>query len=371
MAEPLLINLLPYRPVATGLSRYSERLLSGWQEATGLALPPQLRLRVDGMAELGRDGNLAPEQHSRRMRWLQANALVQHAVPVARLVREANPAVIYSPYTDRLLAVRDRPQIITCHDLIPLHCPNSRRAYWRSRLWLPRHLQGATMVIAISRAVADLLIADGLPSERIAVIPNGVEPVSDPIHAPASEDVLLLARHAPNKNVALALEGFARLLELEPRWMGRLRIVGGAGPHSRALRALADRLGVSARVDWIAHLSPQALEHCWRSSFCLLSTSRMEGFDYPLFEAQARGLPTLASRIPVHEELHGESALLFDLDDGGVSLATVWQRLARDPSLWLQLSQTGLIHARNYSLKRQLQGLVQVIDQVAARGRWC
>ena len=47
------------------------------------------------MAELGRDGNLAPEQHSRRMRWLQENALVQHAVPVARLVREVNPAVIY------------------------------------------------------------------------------------------------------------------------------------------------------------------------------------------------------------------------------------------------------------------------------------
>ena len=147
------------------------------------------------------------------------------------------------------------------------------------------------MVIAISRAVADLLIADGLPSERIAVIPNSVEPVSDPIHAPASEDVLLLARHAPNKNVALALEGFARLLELEPRWMGRLRIVGGAGPHSRALRALADRLGVSARVDWIAHLSPQALEHCWRSSFCLLSTSRMEGFDYPCSRPKREGFP--------------------------------------------------------------------------------
>ena len=289
MSEPLLINLLPYRPVATGLSRYSERLLSGWQEATGLALPLQLRLRVDGMAELGRDGNLPPEQHSRRMRWLQANALVQHAVPVARLVREANPAVIYSPYTDRLLAVRDRPQIITCHDLIPLHCPSSRRAYWRSRLWLPRHLQGATMVIAISRAVADLLIADGLPSERIAVIPNGVEPVSDPIHAPASEDVLLLARHAPNKNVALALEGFARLLELEPRWMGRLRIVGGAGPHSRALRAL---IAWGCLPGWIgspiyrhrrwstagAAASACSQPVAWRASTTPCSRPRREGF---------------------------------------------------------------------------------------------
>ena len=65
----------------------------------------------------------------------------------------------------------------------------------------------------------------------------------------------------------------------------------------------------------------------------------MEGFDYPLFEAQARGLPTLASRIPVHE-VHGESALLFD-DDGGVVSHCL--AAARDPSLWLQLSQTGLI----------------------------
>ena len=29
-AEPLLFNLLPYRPTPTGLSRYAQRLLAAW-----------------------------------------------------------------------------------------------------------------------------------------------------------------------------------------------------------------------------------------------------------------------------------------------------------------------------------------------------
>ena len=365
----LLINLLPYRPVATGLSRYSERLLQGWTQACGAEVPRQLRIDAAGKAVLRRDTSLPQLQTSRRMRWLQANALVQHGVPVKELVRQADPSVIYSPFTDFLFSVRDRPQVITCHDLIPLHYPSSQRAYWRSRLWLPRHFQAATKIVAISQAVADLLVADGLSPQRIVVIPNGIECVDDPIDQPISQDVMLLARHGVNKNVALALKGFARLLALEAGWTGRLRIVGGHSQTTKRLLALADDLGVAGHVDWIQHLEPNQLELFLRGSFCLISTSLMEGFDYPLFEAQARGVPTLASRIPVHEEFHRDTALLFELDDEGVSLAEAMRQLARDPLLWRQLSQTGLIHAGTFSIQRQISSLNSLLLEVSERAQ--
>ena len=207
-------------PSCYGLESLQRAALEGWTQACGAEVPRQLRIDAAGKAVLRRDTSLPQLQTSRRMRWLQANALVQHGVPVKELVRQADPSVIYSPFTDFLFSVRDCPQVITCHDLIPLHYPSSHRAYWRSRLWLPRHLQAATKIVAISQAVADLLVADGLSPQRIAVIPNGIECVDDPIDQPISQDVMLLARHGVNKNVALALKGFARLLALEPVGLG-------------------------------------------------------------------------------------------------------------------------------------------------------
>ena len=325
----------------------------------------QLRLRVDGTAELRSDSCLPCEQHSSWMRFLQVSGLVQHAVPVERLVNHFKPSLIYSPYTDKLLAIHDRPQIITCHDLTPLYWPSSRRAYWRSRLWLPRHIHGADRVVAISHHVADLLLQEGLPAQRIAVIPNGVEAVADPLTTPAGPDLLMLARHARNKNISLALQGFARFLTLNPNWEGQLVIVGRQSRETALLLKLEQQLGLEGRICWYSSLSADALERRWRASFALISTSWMEGFDYPLLEAQAHGLPTLASKIPVHEELYRDIALLVDCNDDGVSLAAQLQRLARNPGLWQQLSQAGLQNARYYSLERQCRSLHQLLGSLS------
>ena len=359
MSNPLLLfNLLPYRPEPTGLSRYVKRLLAAWPEQP---LPLQLRLTAAGDPELSRSVALPTQQRSPWMRRLQAQALVQHAVPVRRLLADEPPDRLYSPYTDWLWALPQVPQVITCHDLTPLHVPNSRRAHWRSRLWLPQHLQRARLVVAISRTVADQLVATGTPSSRIVVVPNGVEPVPDPISAPVGGDCVVLARHARNKNVAYALRGFAALLARAPHWPGHLVVVGGRDSCTPALWRQQRELGLEGRVCWIERLPEGELVALLRQALCLISPSWMEGFDYPLLEAQALGLPTLASRIPVHEELYREASLLFELHDNGDTLAQQLLRLSREPALWRQLSQAGLRNAAAYTSQRQALALHQVL----------
>lgn len=356
---PLLVNLLPYRPEPTGLSRYVQRLLAAWPEQP---LPLQLRLAADGRAELSRSATLPEQQHSAWMRQLQRQALVQYAVPVKRLLRQGRPERVYSPYTDWLAALPQVPQVLTCHDLTPLWWPNSWRAHWRSRFWLAGQLQRAALVVAISRTVADQLIDQGVAPQRIAVVPNGVEPVRNPIAAPASRDCVILARHARNKNLALALQGFAALLSRCPSWPGRLLVVGAADRCTAALHRQQRELGLQQRLQWIDPLPQPELEARLRSAFCLISPSLMEGFDYPLMEAQALGLPTLASRIPVHEELHGEASLLFDTQDHGDTMACLLMRLDRESPLWCQLSQAGLRNAALHTSHRQAQQLKQLLE---------
>ena len=46
-----------------------------------------------------------------------------------------------------------------------------------------------------------------------------------------------------------------------------------------------------------------------------------EGFDYPVLEAKAEGIPTLLSQIPVHVEFHAGSSLFFPAEGGEEAFA--------------------------------------------------
>ena len=86
----------------------------------------------------------------------------------------------------------------------------------------------------------------------------------------------------------------------------------------------------------------------------------MEGFDYPVLEAKAEGLPTLVSAIPVHNELHEASSLFFSLSDAGFELQNQLLALHSDSQLWSQISRQGYMRASELSLMQQQQQL-QVI----------
>ena len=65
--------------------------------------------------------------------------------------------------------------------------------------------QCATRLIAISRYVADQLVEFGA-SDRIEVIPNGIEILRPPVLTPHSQDLLVLARHDVNKTCRRCFE---------------------------------------------------------------------------------------------------------------------------------------------------------------------
>lgn len=357
--ESVLFNLLLYRRKATGLSHYTERLLAAWPQNFR---PLQVCLTSDGTPILRRSLELPVEPRSFWIKQLQAQALVQHVLPLRKLLRHDWPELIYSPFPDWLWSFPDVRQVITCHDLIPLFYPNSLRAHMRSRFWLPRHLERASRIVAISQFVADQLIATGIGSRRIVVIKNGVSPIHNPIQSPVSRNCVVIARHAKHKNLSLVLNGFSSLLKRYPKWPGKLFIVGSEDRCTAALRRQQKDLGLQHHVIWINYLRESQLKICMRTSFCLISPSLMEGFDYPLMEAQAIGLPTLASQIRVHQELYADSSLLFDLDDQGDSMASHLLRLDRDPLLWRQISQAGLSNAADHTSQRQVQMLCELLS---------
>ena len=362
-----LINLLPWLPGHSGFSSYVQRVVPG---LGGL----RLQLGEDSQAAL-----LKPDQWSlepppwafgRTMRFLQRYSLLQHGLDLSSLLQREGLKLnqiesIYSPFFDALLDLPEVPQLITCHDLTPLFASNSSKAWLRYRLWQPRHCRVATRLIAISRYVADQLVDFGVKPDRIEVIPNGINITRPAVLTPSSEDLLVLARHDVNKNLPALLRGVAQLQRLCPQWRGVLRIVGRSGRQTRLVQRLHLQLPRPEQVVLIERLPQHHLVACLRSSLALLSASTEEGFDYPVLEAKAEGIPTLISDIPVHREFHAESSLFFPVDDDGTVIARHLIELRRDTALWVDLSQSGIALARLLSVQRQVEEISAQIRALA------
>jgi glycosyltransferase involved in cell wall biosynthesis len=226
---------------------------------------------------------------------------------------------------------------------------------------MPRHLKKASAVIAISQFVADQLVDFNVPASKIVVIPNGIQVERQPIAAPASNDLIVIARHDQNKNVPFVVRAFGRILELQPNWEGKLVIIGKQGRETQALLSAIKQLPQPEKVILVNGLDCHQLVQLLRQSLALVSASRMEGFDYPVLEAKAEGLPTLLSDIPVHREFHGDSSELFEINNDPSSLAEIAIRIANDYLSWRGLSLSGWRICNSLTLNGQQSSILKLL----------
>ena len=359
-----LVNLLSWLPGYSGFGSYVQRVMPGVEGAC-------LQLNQAGSPVL------LPHDHcrittpgwapGRRMRLLQRYSLLQHGLNLDAVLAEngrdfSEFEVIYSPFFDALLCRPDLPQLITCHDLTPLVRSNSRKAWLFYRFWQPRHVKAASRLIAISRYVADQLLGFGASPDRVVVIPNGITIVRPRVMRPASENLLVLARHDLNKNLPGLLRCLAGVQRRLPQWQGSVFIVGrSAGRQSARVRQAMGCLPRPWQVQLIERLSSQDLISTLRGSLALVSASTEEGFDYPVLEAKAEGIPTLISDIPVHREFHSQSSLFFPVADDGETFAAHLSSLIHDSSSWTQLSEEGYRLAGSLSVVEQQRAISEEI----------
>jgi len=174
---------------------------------------------------------------------------------------------------------------------------------------------GAARLLAVSRSLARAMGA--YTDREVEVVPNLVDetwftlPPEEPPAIPWT--LLAVGGLNENKNFSLLLRAWAAAFGSAPSC--RLRI-GGDGPLRSVLPALAEELEIGQRVEFLGHLSRQAMrEALWRSH-ALALTSRSETFGIVLIEALATGRPVVATRCGGAEDIvTPENGLLVASDD--------------------------------------------------------
>ena len=245
--------------------------------------------------------------------------------------------------------------------------------------WLLRwSLRRATLVASTSHAMAQQVRS--LTPERvdIPVTPFGVDlarfapPPETECLDDSSLTIGIVKSLAPKYGVDLLLRAFAGLLQ-DADWQaagldGRLLIVGD-GPLRAELEALAGRLGIAQRTEFVGAVAHAEVPAWLHRLDIYAAPSRLdsESFGVAVIEAGACGLPVVVSDVGGLPEvvLDGQTGLVVPRDDAP-ALQSALKRLALDPALRRRLGRQGQDHvAREYAWGH----CVDLMEQCLARAR--
>ncbi|WP_137888061.1 glycosyltransferase family 1 protein [Pseudomonas sp. 2FE] len=220
------------------------------------------------------------------------------------------------------------------YDLIPLTHPQFCdeglvRVFEQWFDWIARTADG---FIAISQTISDQVRSEvqwrlgrdvaarrwfdhfHLGSELDQVNPRAVVRQSVQRMCKGRSVYLMVSTIEPRKNHVYLLNAFERLWDEGSEVA--LCFVGKVGwKTEKLIERVKQHPQLNKCLFMFNDLSDRELEYCYSHSRALVFPSYVEGFGLPLVEAMQRGLPAMASDIPVFREIGGDSMAYFGLSE--------------------------------------------------------
>lgn len=246
----------------------------------------------------------------------RAFRLAVESTAVHRLTRGAD---VVHHFGGRIPLRHHRDNIVTIHDLQPLHLPanfsSTKRAYLSRAL--PRTARAASLICVPSEWVAASVVADlGVPAEQVVAISSTYDSATDVDTSIADAlgtgpVVLFPAVTHPHKNHSVLLDAMDQLAGTVPDLT--LVLTGGEGRAAAAVDERVERAVV--RVVRPGRVSAGELRGLMSRADVLAFPSRYEGFGLPVLEAMRAGTAVVASDVGALPEVLGEAGALVAPDD--------------------------------------------------------
>jgi glycosyltransferase involved in cell wall biosynthesis len=229
----------------------------------------------------------------------------------------------------------------------------------------------AARVIAISRAVEKVLVADGVEPERITVVHSGIA-LEDarrtprlgirgrlglPADALVAANVAALVGHKDHATLLRAASA------LTPRWPALHWIIAGEGPERASLERLRAELGLDGRVHLLGQIDDPA--QLVADANCFVMSSREEGLGTSVLDAMALGIPVASTTAGGLPEMLGDGAGVLAPPNDPVALADAVSRLLSEPGLCRGVAARAAIVVERFSARRMAEAVGSVYRSLA------
>jgi glycosyltransferase involved in cell wall biosynthesis len=188
-------------------------------------------------------------------------------------------------------------------------------------------------VIAVSRTLADQLIAAGVPRGSMHVVPNAWCPPTLLDRATARRELGLderafqvgwVGRVSAEKGLDLFLDALTRVTVLPLS-----AAIIGDGPERKRLMRRAEAAGLGPRLRWLGTVSEAG--RLFRAFDAFVLSSRTEGTPVVLFEAMAAGVPIVATAVGGVPDVLSDREALLVAPENPAALAAALENLVKDP----------------------------------------
>ena len=208
-------------------------------------------------------------------------------------------------------------RVLTVHDLTFRRYPELLQAETLDNLQreMQREIFRADAIVCVSEATrSDLLEFYPTDESKVLTVLSGLAPGAEPeatVGTLPSQFLLFVSTIEPRKNLDALITAFESLKE-RGVYDGSLVVVGKVGWKSERT---VDRLRTSRWHESIVHLdylTRSQLAFVYSKAELFVFPSIYEGFGFPLLEAMAAGVPTVAARSSSLPEVGGDATILFD-----------------------------------------------------------
>lgn len=348
----MLVNLSFVSTKPTGISTYAINLISHLQKLQPTLLSPR---KIDNRDCYLIPANLTPDSgskgHLRRLWWTQQQ--------LPKIYKQKTSHLLFSPVPEAPLFT-DCRYIVTVHDLIPLRFAKFSPLTAYSRYYIPHVLKSAQHILCNSKATAkDITHFFGIDPRKITPILLAHDESNFRfLNLPKSNYFVYVGRQDPYKNLQRLIAAFAALPNYH-RY--QLWIVGNSDPrYTPVIQALIGKMELTNYVKFLDYVDYRQLPIIINSAIALVFPSLWEGFGFPVLEAMACGTPVITSNLSSLPEVAGKAAVLVN-PYSTEEISQAMEEIANSADLRSQLSQLGLIRAREFSWQKTGRSTVEVL----------
>jgi len=265
-------------------------------------------------------------------------------------------------FLPRLHSSIARRRVVTIHDLTYKRHPEllQKETLVNLEAHMQRELALADAMICVSESTRrDLLAYYQVDPTRAIAIPSGLGTLPDPEPVEGLPDryILFVSTIEPRKNLGVLLDAYERggFDDIA------LVVVGRIGWKSESILPRLRGRGV-VHLDY---LRPPQLATVYRNATAFVFPSIYEGFGFPLLEAMAHGVPTIAAHSSSLPEIGGDATLYFAPTDVD-ALEAQLRRVLNDAALREELIVRGHAQVAKFRWEVAASRTLSVLRHVAA-----